>query len=211
MGHWHEIKYGETIHCYQISDSIVSVDKFTFGYSRKVVDNDIYQSKMTNSTYNLLHNYPNNTDRIDIGDSILWLKMPNNNETFKTDLAVGLLLRVHPPESLENVNVYRDDSKAAKIYIGQLKDSPHDRLLSNQYNIQLNDSIASANDIEKFLHSHYNHTKDRMVIIHADRHTSNGLMNAVIEKINRAGYSYQNIYRTVIDSDQYKMGLVRCR
>ncbi len=98
MGHWHEILNGDTIHCYFISDTIVSVDQFTFGYSRKVVNEEIYELMVERSTFELLKDYKIKGDRIAIGDSVLWVKMQNDINTFLSDLAIGLLVNVEPPE-----------------------------------------------------------------------------------------------------------------
>jgi hypothetical protein len=211
MGHWHEILNGETVHCYEISDSLITVDKFTFGYTRDVTDNDIYQPIVTNSSFELLKDYKTNNNQVTIGDSILWINVKNDTETFNSDLAVGLLLRVLPPEIDESEYELPYDTLATRIYIGQLKDQLHDRLLANQYYIQLNDVIASFNDLDDFFTSYHGGNEKRIAVVHADRKTPKGLLKGVMEKIVSTGYLNSNIYRTVIDSNKKTMGLVRCR
>jgi hypothetical protein len=211
MGHWHEIKDEETIHCYEISDTLVSVDKITFGYSNKVNDNDIYQTMVENSSFELLKTREVKNDQIVIGDSILWIKAKNDSEAFISDLSVGLLLQVRSPELVESGFELPYNTLGTKIYVGQLKDKPHDRILGNQYYIQINDVIASINDLENFFNNHHGGNETQIAIIHADKNTPKGLLNAIINRITITGYLSKNIYRTVIDSEKKKMGLVRCQ
>ena len=205
-GHWHESFGGQTIHCYHISDTLVSLDKFTFGYSREVENVDIFQSMVPNSGFDLLADKDVRENQFTILDTITWTQIPNNLETFLTDLSLGLLVKVEPPELLNSEFELPYDTFATRIFIGQLKNGQTD---GEEFSIQLNEVKATANDLFRFLVSETDNS-NKIVILHSDKNTPDQLMTDVINEILKTGYSRENIYRTAIKKKNMTMGLVRC-
>jgi hypothetical protein len=75
--------------------------------------------------------------------------------------------------------------------------------------IQINDVIASIEDIHDFFYSHHGGNEQRIAVIHADRNTPINYLNQVTEKILSTGYIRKNIYHTKIDEEKMTLGLVR--
>lgn len=211
FGHWHEVLDGDTIHCYNISDSLVSVDRFTFGISKKVTNKDVYEPIVSGSSFELLKNYTDSNGTISIGDSISWIRMPNDVETFLMDLSRGLLVKIEPPEMSGAEYDLPFDTPGTIVYIGQLREQGLDEPTNGQFQIQINDVIASTADIFGFFNSNHGGNENRIAIIHSDKNTPIDLMKSVTEEMLNTGFVPRNIYRTEISKQEMTMGLVRCK
>lgn len=210
-GHWHESFNGQTIHCYHITDTLVSIDKFTFGYSKKVENGDIFQPLVSYSTFDLLADYDVSENQFTILDTVTWTKMSNDVETFLNDVSLGLLVKVEPPELLDSqfdlpYDTFATRTYPVKIYIGQLKDR---QASDSEFYIELNEVKATVNDILGYLVGHSDNSK-KTIALHADKDTPDQLIQDVIKEILKTGYLKENIYRTMIKKEDQIMGLVRC-
>lgn len=205
-GHWHESFGGQTIHCYHITDTLVSLDKFTFGYSRKIENGDIFRSMVPNSSFDLLADKDVRENQFSILDTITWTKMPNDVETFLNDLSLGLLVKVEPPELLDSQFDLPLDSLDGQIFIGQLKNR---QTSDSEFYIQLNEVKATLNDLLAYLEGHSDNSK-KIIVLHADKDTPDKLMADIIDEVLKTGYRMENIYRTALKKEDRTMGLVRC-
>jgi hypothetical protein len=159
-----------------------------------------------NSGFDLLADKDVRENQFTILDTITWTQIPNNLETFLTDLSLGLLVKVEPPELLNSEFELPYDTFATRIFIGQLKNGQTD---GEEFSIQLNEVKATANDLFRFLVSETDNS-NKIVILHSDKNTPDQLMTDVINEILKTGYSRENIYRTAIKKKNMTMGLVRC-
>jgi hypothetical protein len=209
FGHWHESFSGQTIHCYHITDTLVSIDKFTFGYSKKVENGDIFQPLVSYSTFDLLADYDVSENQFTILDTVTWTKMPNDVETFLNDISLGLLVKVEPPELLDSqfdlaYDTFNTRIYASKIFIGQLKNRQPSE---TEFYIELNEVKATVNDLLVYLVGHSDNSK-KIIALHADKGTPAQLIQDVTKEILKAGYFKGNIYRTMIKKEDQTMGLV---
>ena len=204
-GHWHESFNGQTIHCYHITDTLVSLDEFTFGYSKRVENGDIFQSMVPNSSFDQLAEKDVQENHFTIWDTITWTKMPNDMETFLDDISLGLLVRVEPPELLDSQFELPHDTLSFRIYIGQRKSR---ETQDNEYYIELDEEISSLDKVFNFMCCPNNNVQ--IAVLHADKDTPDKLMKDVINEILKVGFPKENIYRTVIKKESQAMGLVRC-
>lgn len=205
LGHWHELVNEETIHCYHISDTLVSVDQFTYGYSRRIFNGEIFQPMVANSSFELLRDKVIEGNYIEIADTVTWTRAPDNIETFINDLSLGLLVNVEPPELAQDKFELTYNTLATVIFIGQLKSTQSE---DSEFYIQLNDLKSTVDDVRGFLISHLDNS-DKIIILHADKNTPGQLMQDVTIEILKAGFIKQNIYQTVINKTELTMGLVQ--
>lgn len=213
LGHWHEVLNGHTVHCYNISDTLVSVDEFTHGYSRQITNGNVFEPLITESTFEYLKGETSINDQINIGDSVKWIKVANSG-FFIEDMSIGLLVSIEPPELNQlnydlNYKLLNDSIIETRIFIGQQKSGIDTIKTSKQFKIQLNDVIADVSDIDYFVPSHLPNDQNKIIMIHADKNTPLDLFDWVVNEIIKAGYSPSQIFRTAIEKDKKTIGLVR--
>ena len=208
-GHWHEIINGETAHCYHITDTLVSVDKYTFGFSRKVEQEQVYAPIIANSSFGSLADVKWSGGEIIFGDSIRWVPVSNDLSTFIDDLSLGLMVKVVPPEIKGTVSylIYGEVRKAQSrtIYVGRLKE---DGLNNDGYYIQINDDLVSPIEIVYALAKHSGNYDKTKVIIHADRGAPDDIIEGIVKNTIWLGYSPQNIFRTALNKRAMTLELI---
>jgi hypothetical protein len=202
-GHWHEYMKGNFVACYYLNDSVVSVNKYTVGYTTRTE----YQNGtvlLPVLTFPWTKDYKFEGDKIVVNDSIEWRRVPYNDSIFNQYLSAGLKIWVQPMELQRSKFDLEYDSGDVYIFIGRRKDRD-DGVLA----IQLNDVLTDGSDLRPFLSARHGGNEKRILVINADKKVSENTLKMVYDEAQQAGFLPENIYLTAINRNQFKIGLVR--
>ena len=202
IGHWHEFNIGESefLNCFIITDSTFSEDKYSIGGTNRLTDIENYESPLDWVFYpdRLKSNIKFKKNEIIFGDSIIWRKQKNNEETFISDFSAGLKIDLKPKVSnvSEFLIIENDSIPYIKLYIGKVKDrflNESKGIFRNEYYMQINDKITNKEtDLLNYVLSV--HRSEVNLLISADRNTPNEYfdnLDSVFKKINlRKKYIY---------------------
>lgn len=206
-GHWHEIYNDEVIHCYRITDSTYSIDQMSLGFISplEIVNGKKSLYSMLVSAYT--NDYSLDQDVIQFNDSIRWKRAESNYETFLTDLSLGLHVQITPKvlekDQFDLSYAYSD----VIIFIGKSKIDSTNSI----YNIQLNDVLSIVDDLPIFLDNGHGENANQILVINADRFTSDTLITQVAQHALNSGYSSRNIYQTAISPQVQEIGLIKLK
>ncbi|RKN81595.1 hypothetical protein [Ulvibacterium marinum] len=162
IGHWHEYKNQKQDfeNCYIITDSTISINRFTYGGTFYLDSVDL-EKVWSYSRYfdGMLPNHKLLSHSIEFENGIEWIKQPENLETFLKDFSAGYKIRIIPfevtGEPIEQID-FNSGRLSVILALGRLKSQYENQekgfLRSNHY-FQVNDKLTSdVNELIEYVY-----------------------------------------------------------
>jgi hypothetical protein len=195
-------------HCYKITKKTYSIDALSVGYIKEHYRINGQIALWSQGTMDYNTDYKIAGDKIQLNDSIFWLRA--NDEEFINDLSLGLLVRLEPKEIGDGkFDLPYDSIFGPHIFIGHPKENHATTPTYNGYAIELGSGISTLDDIMMYVAGH--EQPWRVVIVDADKDTPDKLLKRVLNEIYKANYAKSDVYLTAIDKESMTIGLVRSK
>ena len=205
-GYWREYdpKHPDTYHVFQLTDSSIKVDPVMWKAElEKEYKNDKFKIPFNNLN-NRSFDYKVVGDTILSKDNFKWIKYNYNDSLFIQDISGPFMLKFVPEYTTDGTAYLEiEQSNAALLYIGSLKDSYKETLRNDSIQnlkypfIQFNDKLGTIGDIRNFAIN-----SDKLILL-MDKNVPPIFLDSIME-IQKQIKKF-DVYKTYIDLKKRKL------
>jgi hypothetical protein len=205
-GYWREYdpKHPDTYHVFQLTDSSIMVDPVIW----KMEIEKNYKKRKFEIPFNNLNNwsfdYNVDGDTILSKDKFKWIKYNYNDSLFIQDISGPCMLKFVPEFTTKGTEYLEiEQSNAALLYIGSLKDSYKEILLNDSNQnlkypyIQFNDKLGTIGEIRSFAIN-----SDKLILL-MDKNVPPIYLDSIME-VQKQIKKFE-VYKTYIDLQKRKL------
>lgn len=217
VGHWHEYldENQDFENCYIISDSTISINKFTNGAT--------FQLDMSNNSSNvwefipypdsILQSHSIQLDKVTFANKTKWISQSDTSKTFLEDFSAGYKIRVHPFESkIKNSDSisYHNDRLSIVLACGPIKSQYVDQkngFLKNHFYFQINDKLTTDyEDLVEFINCLHCQLDKIDLYVNMDRNTPNTMKRKLDNIITFFNFKQNQVFYLHTDIEKLTKG-----